>query len=145
MRYRSEILGIISANNMDSHANFVKLACLEVAFLKIGISVCNLQTRSGMSKFFFILCLRMGTNKWLKVSLSYLFEISGGMPLSCQKRQIPLTDESYFDKKSFTSCWRSTYIHLIFPNHYSRLKAYTKTESLKNEKLDQNRDFERHS
>ena len=36
--------------------NFVQLACLEVAFLKLaffGILVCNLQTRQVMSFFFY--------------------------------------------------------------------------------------------
>ena len=42
---------------------FVKLACLEVVFPKVGIFgilFCNLQTRTDMSKKKFVLCLHMG-------------------------------------------------------------------------------------
>ena len=81
--------------------NFMKLACLEDAFSKIGIFrilVCNLQTGSAMSKFFWF-----RTSLWLPTSVKIfmvlpfvVFENSVGeatspqMPLSCQKRQMPL-------------------------------------------------------
>ena len=81
--------------------NFVKLTCLEAAFPKIGffgILVCNLETGQAMSRIFLNSCLLMDPNIW---STSFVVpEISGGgveppqMPLSCQKRQMPLTVKS---------------------------------------------------
>ena len=62
----------------------MKLAILEVEFIKIwifGILVCNLQTKSDMSKMFLILCLF-----WIPTSRKnfivvpfVVFEISGGL------------------------------------------------------------------
>ena len=49
--------------------NFVKLACLKVAFPKIvifGIFVCNLETRPDMLISVLILYLLMSTNMWKK-------------------------------------------------------------------------------
>ena len=87
----------LSAVNSDNPKNFVKLACLEVAFPKIRILVCNLQTRPDMSwcSFDFVPPYRY---QHLAKIYSHTFcsfrNLSGDvsisqMPLSCQKRQMP--------------------------------------------------------
>ena len=75
--------------------NFVKLACLEFAFLKIGffgILVYDLQTSQVMSKKFSDLT----SGKNFMVIRPVVSEILGGgttpqMPVHCQKEQMLLT------------------------------------------------------
>ena len=61
--------------------NFVKLACLEDAFLKIGILVCNLQASQIMSKKILISCLlSLTSGKNVMVIVPVVSEILGGVP-----------------------------------------------------------------
>ena len=66
--------------------SLVKLAILEVAFIKIwifGILVCNLQTKSDMYFFLFCASINMWYQHVVKISQSYLLQFSrslGGFP-----------------------------------------------------------------
>ena len=79
-----QLLGMLTSRNFQGLfltsivtilQNFVRLACLEIAFLKIGIFgilVCNLQTGPVMSKKFFDFVPPNEYQHLVKISWSYL-------------------------------------------------------------------------
>ena len=88
--------GFISDVNSDNPAPFHRVSMPRSCISKIsffGILLCNLQNGSAMSKFFwFFVSLWIPTSCKNVIAIPFVFpEILGKVPLSCLKRQMPLT------------------------------------------------------